>query len=552
MGNNTNKITRTIKIASVLSKYGFEDIISRSSIEKIIPKKFIHANEKIDRIKSLSVYARIRMAISDLGPTYIKLGQLFSDRDDLLPSELTAELKKLQNNAGEDFINVREKIGKELQINPDDFFESIDEKPFATASISQVFKAQLKTGEKVVLKIKREKIQETIEADLLIMKDLAKILENYNAESKKINLYKIVHTFEKSIHTELSFLQEFDNIERFRKDFQEDENLYVHKTFKHLSNNNILCLEFIEGIKITDISSLENQGFDTNQVAMVGFDMYMQQVLKNGYFHADPHPGNIFVTYKGEISFIDFGIMGRLMPSDIEHIEDFLQYLINKDAKKLISTLKKIAVSYSVKNQKQLERDVYQIFEIVDESSLNNIDLTVIIKKLKEIFKQNEVEFPDYVYLLMKGIALIEGIGRKLNPNINVYQIIEPYAIEVIQKKLSPKYNFFKGIKRLQNVSELLGDLPNEIQSLVHKIKENDIEVSHKIKGIELVASTVDRLVIAIILAALSIGSAILVLADMPPKIYNIPVLGFLGFTISLFLGIYIVISMLKKGKSSV
>lgn len=552
MGNNTNKITRTIKIASVLSKYGFEDIISRSSIEKIIPKKFIHANEKIDRIKSLSVYERIRMVISDLGPTYIKLGQLFSDRDDLLPSELTAELKKLQNNAGEDFINVREKIGKELQINPDDFFEFIDEKPFATASISQVFKAQLKTGEKVVLKIKREKIQEIIEADLLIMKDLAKILENYNAESKKINLYKIVHTFEKSIHTELSFLQEFDNIERFRKDFQEDENLYVHKTFKHLSNNNILCLEFIEGIKITDISSLENQGFDTNQVAMVGFDMYMQQVLKNGYFHADPHPGNIFVTYKGEISFIDFGIMGRLMPSDIEHIEDFLQYLINKDAKKLISTLKKIAVSYSVKNQKQLERDVYQIFEIVDESSLNNIDLTVIIKKLKEIFKQNEVEFPDYVYLLMKGIALIEGIGRKLNPNINVYQIIEPYAIEVIQKKLSPKYNFFKGIKRLQNVSELLGDLPNEIQSLVHKIKENDIEVSHKIKGIELVASTVDRLVIAIILAALSIGSAILVLADMPPKIYNIPVLGFLGFTISLFLGIYIVISMLKKGKSSV
>ena len=128
------------------------------------------------------------MAISDLGPTYIKLGQLFSDRDDLLPSELTAELKKLQNNAGEDFINVREKIGKELQINPDDFFESIDEKPFATASISQVFKAQLKTGEKVVLKIKREKIQEIIEADLLIMKDLAKILENYNAESKKINL----------------------------------------------------------------------------------------------------------------------------------------------------------------------------------------------------------------------------------------------------------------------------------------------------------------------------------------------------------------------------
>mgnify|MGYP003667793759 CR=1 FL=1 len=218
MGNNTNKINRTIKMFSVLSKYGFEDIIARSHIEKIIPKKFINVNEKVDKI--------------------------------------------LQNDAGADNLNVKEKLTQEFNINPDDYFEFIDEKPFATASISQVFKAQLKTGEKVVLKIKRENIKEIIEADLLIMKDLSKIIENYNEESKKINLLKIVETFEKSIHNELSFLQELENIERFQRQFKEDDSISVHKTFRQLSNNNILCLEFIDGIKITDTNTLEKEGFN--------------------------------------------------------------------------------------------------------------------------------------------------------------------------------------------------------------------------------------------------------------------------------------------------
>ncbi|MEQ3665422.1 AarF/UbiB family protein [Olleya sp.] len=549
MGNNTNKLNRTIKMFSVLSKYGFEDIIARSHIEKIIPKKFINVNEKVDKIKSLSVYERIRMVLADLGPTYIKFGQLFSDRDDVLPQELTLELKKLQNDAGADNLNVKEKLTQEFNINPDDYFEFIDEKPFATASISQVFKAQLKTGEKVVLKIKRENIKEIIEADLLIMKDLSKIIENYNEESKKINLLKIVETFEKSIHNELSFLQELENIERFQRQFKEDDSISVHKAFRQLSNNNILCLEFIEGIKITDTNTLEKEGFNPKEVAIVGYNLYMQQVLDNGYFHADPHPGNIFVTNNGQISFIDFGLMGHLMPSDKECIEDFMQYLIQKDAKKIIATIKKMAITYSIKNEKQLERDIYGIFEIIDTSSLQSLDLGLITKKLKNIFKDNEVEFPDYIYLLMKGIVLIEGIGRKLDPEINVYQIMEPYAIEIVQKKMSLKYNITKGINTFKNVSESFASLPEEVQSLIQKIKNNDLAITHNVTGVFEVKNAIDRLVFAIIISALSVGSSILVMADMPPKIYGTPVLGFVGFLISAVLGLSIAISILKKNR---
>jgi ubiquinone biosynthesis protein len=546
MGNSTKKLNRTTKMLSVLTRFGFEDVVARSNFEKW---KLPHKNpvNKPKDLETVSVYQRIRMALEELGPTYIKLGQLFSDREDLLPTELVQELKKLQDSATEEKINVVERVSKELGIDPNDYFEFINDKPLATASISQVYKAQLKNGETVVFKIKKENIQEIIEADLLIMKDLVGFLEKYNEKIKKINFSKILETFEISIHNELSFNNEYNNIERFKRYFSESEINYVHRTYKEFSNNNMLCLEYIDGIKVTDIPRLEAEGFDTKSVALIGFDLYMQQVLKHGFFHADPHPGNIFVTFDGKISFIDFGTMGVLTPLDKELLEDFVQYLIQKDAEKLINTLKKIAIDYSINNEKKLQQDVYGIFELIDMSSLQSMNIELIIKKLKLIFQENEVELPDYIYLLMKGIVLIEGIGRQLDPDINVFHIMEPYAIEVVRKKASFRYNIFKHLSTVKEVTEVLSSLPNDLKSLINKVKNDELTIVHEVKEITLIKNAIDRLVLAIIISALSIGSAILVMANMPPKVYGIPVLGFFGFIISAFLGIRIVITMLKK-----
>ncbi|MCB0459843.1 MAG: AarF/ABC1/UbiB kinase family protein [Flavobacteriaceae bacterium] len=530
----------------MLTRYGFENIIDRSNFKKWKLRHKTPVNKPKD-IEAVSVYQRIRLALEELGPTYIKLGQLFSDRDDLLPIELVQELKKLQDNTTEEKINVVERVSKELGINPNDYFEFIDEKPLATASISQVYKAQLKNGETVVLKIKKENIQEIIEADLLIMKDLVEFLEKYNEKIKKINFSKILETFEISIHNELSFNNEYNNIERFRRNFSESEVNYVHKTYKEFSNNNMLCLEYIDGIKVTDIPRLKAEGFNTKSVALTGFDLYMQQVLEHGFFHADPHPGNIFVTLDGKISFIDFGTMGILTPFDKELLEDFVQYLIQKDAEKLINTLQKIAINYSINNEKKLQRDIYDIFELVDMSSLQSIDIKLIIKKLKLIFQENEVELPDYMYLLMKGIVLIEGIGRQLDPDINIYQIMKPYAVEIIEKKASFRYNILKRLSTVKEATEVLSSLPNDLKSLINKVKNNELTIVHEVKGITLIKNAIDRLVLAIIISALSIGSAILVMANMPPKVYGVPVLGFMGFAISGFLGVKIIVAMLKK-----
>jgi ubiquinone biosynthesis protein len=551
MNIRKRKLKRTTKVLSVLTKYGFDEIFARSKIRNIIPENILEKNKRAKGALSLTVYHRIRMVLEELGPTYIKFGQMFSNRDDMLPPELIAELQKLQDEVPAEVINIREKITNELNIDPEEYFTLIEEKPLAAASVSQVFKAILKTGETVILKIKRDNIQEIIESDLLIMKSLVKQLEIYKADIKKLNLMQILETFEKSIHNELSLLNELSNIERFGKNFAKTSNICVPKTYRELSNNNILCMDFIDGIKVTDIEKLLQNGLDIKTVARQGMDLYMQQVLDHGFFHADPHAGNIFVLHDGRIAFIDFGAMVSLMPSDMEHLEDLILFLIWKNPEKFVSTIKKIAVDYSVKNEDRLQRGVFELIEMVSASSLENINVGKIIKQLKELLQENDVTLPDYLYLLMRGIILLEGIGQKLDPEINLIEILEPYTEEIISKKFSAKNIVAKGIDNIKSLAESMTALPEETLDLIRKVKNNELKITHEIAGMpemkETLKKTFDSLVLAIIIAALSIGSAILVVADIAPKIYGIPVLGFLGFLISAILGTSIAVSMLRR-----
>lgn len=547
MNSNTKKLNRFLKVTSVFAKYGFENLLASQSIKKWIPKKFLKNNEKIERHLSYSVYERIRMALEELGPSYIKLGQLFSDREDLLPKELTTELKKLQSHVEPQTIDVKRKIEEELDIIQEEHFSWIEKQPFASASMAQVFRAELIDGTKVALKIKREQIADIIDADLLIMKDVAKILEDQNEEIKKFNPVQLVSIFEKSIHLELSLVHEQENINRFSRNFVDDPRMFCHKVFSGLSNDNILCMEFVDGICVTDIEGLAQIGANPKAVAQIGFDLYMKQVLEHGFFHADPHPGNILITEEGRVAFIDFGIMGSLMPSDKRHLEDFVRYLVQKNAKGIIATLKKMTVSRSFGNERELQRDIYRIFEIIDQDSIGNINISRIIGELKSIFRKNVLVFPEHVYLLMKGMVQIDGIGRKLDPDLNFYGILEPYAKSIIKKRMSPLNSIREGFKNMGALSETLTNIPGEVLDLLQEVRDGNLKISHEIKGLPAIKKAMDRLVLALIISALSIGSAILVLANMPPKIFGVPLLGLIGFTVSFLIGFWIVISMLRR-----
>jgi ABC-1 domain protein len=543
------KIKRIKKLADVLMKYGFEEILSRSELEKRLPKRIVGRNRgKIKDIKSRTIYERVRMALEEMGPAYVKFGQMLSNRNDILPEEMISELQKLQDKVEIQEVDIRKKLAEELNIIPEEYFQSIDEEPMASASIGQVFRAVLKNGEKVVLKVRRDNIDNVVETDLIIMKDMAKFLEKYDVNAKNINLLYIVETFENMLKKELSLTNERKNMERFENNFKGNEHLHVPVVYKELSNNRILCMEFIEGIKITDKEKIEKMGFNPKEIASLGLELYIKQVMKYGFFHADPHPGNIFLGKDGKLIFIDFGAMGTLYPYEIELLEELTLNFLQKDVKKMIATIKELALDYNISDEKRLERGFYDILSMVDGTSLEEINLVEIMERVKTLLSQNQVLLSEDVYLLVKGIGQIEGIGRHLNPQLNIMQEIGKNAQEIMVKRMSPKYILEKGMGKVGEFSENWLTLPSDLKRLLEKIQNNELKHRHELVGFENFQKITERLVMGLVVSSLIIGSSILVLANMPPHINGISVLGILGFVISGILGANMIMSK-KKDK---
>ena len=543
------KIKRIKKLADVLMKYGFEEILSRSELEKRLPKRIVGRNrEKIKDIKSRTIYERVRMALEEMGPAYVKFGQMLSNRNDILPEEMISELQKLQDKVEIQEVDIRKKLAEELNIIPEEYFQSIDEEPMASASIGQVFRAVLKNGEKVVLKVRRDNIDNVVETDLIIMKDMAKFLEKYDVNAKNINLLYIVESFENMLKKELSLINERKNMERFENNFKENEHIHVPVVYKELSNNRILCMEFIEGIKITDKEKIEKTGFNPKEIASLGLELYIKQVMKYGFFHADPHPGNIFLGKDGKLIFIDFGAMGTLYPYEIELLEELTLNFLQKDVKKMIATIKELALDYNISDEKRLERGFYDILSMVDGTSLEEINLVEIMERVKTLLSQNQVLLSEDMYLLVKGIGQIEGIGRHLNPQLNIMQEIGNNAQEIMVKRMSPKYILEKGMGKVGEFSENWLTLPSDLKRLLEKIQNNELKHRHELVGFENFQKITERLVLGLVVSSLIIGSSILVLANMPPHINGISVLGILGFVISGILGANMIMSK-KKDK---
>ena len=543
------KIKRIKKLSDVLMKYGFEEILSRSELEKRLPKRIVGRNRgKIKDIKSRTIYERVRMALEEMGPAYVKFGQMLSNRNDILPEEMISELQKLQDKVEIQEVDIRKKLVEELNIIPEEYFQSIDEEPMASASIGQVFRAVLKNGEKVVLKVRRDNIDNVVETDLIIMKDMAKFLEKYDVNAKNMNLLYIVESFENMLKKELSLINERKNIERFENNFKENEHIHVPVVYKELSNNRILCMEFIEGIKITDKEKIEKTGFNPKEIASLGLELYIKQVMKYGFFHADPHPGNIFLGKDGKLIFIDFGAMGTLYPYEIELLEELTLNFLQKDVKKMIATIKELALGYNISDEKRLERGFYDILSMVDWTSLEEINLVEIMERVKTLLSQNQVLLSEDVYLLVKGIGQIEGIGRHLNPQLNIMQEIGKNAQEIMVKRMSPKYILEKGMGKVGEFSENWLTLPSDLKRLLEKIQNNELKHRHELVGFENFQKITERLVMGLVVSSLIIGSSILVLANMPPHINGISVLGILGFVISGILGANMIMSK-KKDK---
>ncbi|MGL5234152.1 MAG: ABC1 kinase family protein [Empedobacter falsenii] len=541
--DSLKKIKRFSKIVKVVSKYGFEEILSRGN-------DLFHSDHNTEFFNQ-SFNQRFRMALEELGPTYIKFGQLLSNRKDLVPESLVEELKKLQDNVPPEEIDIKQKIRDEFGIEPDEHFLFIEEQPFAAASISQVYCATLLNGEKVVFKVKRSNIQKIIESDLALIRDIVHFLEKKYEKLQKLFISEIEKSFENSILKELSLTNEFQNIERFRKNFENSKDVYVPKTYEDYSNNNFLCMEFIEGFKVNDVEQLEALGVDPKKIVQKGFDIYLKQLLDDGFFHADPHPGNIFILKDGRLAFIDFGSMGILAINEKEALENVVIDFGLKNPKRIIRSLKKMAIKHYIENEKQLERDIADIFDYLEYNTVDTIEVQIIIKKFNHILQRNHVLLPEYVYILLRGITLIEGIGQQLHADLNVQRSMRPYAVKLARQKFHPKYLSKKAIDNFKDIQDLINDLPEDTLKLIEKVNNDKLALNFKIDQIDniqkLIKDSINKLVLAILTLAFGIGASMLANTTVRPMVLDMPLLSWIGYLLSIFTAGCIIILVFRK-----
>ena len=504
-----------------------------------------------DEVFNKSVSVRIRMALEEMGPTFVKLGQAFAGREDLLPKELIFELQKLQDNVVLEDLDLEDVLIENFGENYKDYFLQISKIPLASASIAQVYTATLISGEKVVLKVKRPKIDKMIKGDLLLMRDLINVLNNYFEFAENLNLEQGINTFEKSLLQELSFVNEAENIERFAKNFKNDTRTIIPKVYPHLSTNDVLCLEFMEGFKITDFASIEKNNLTASKLADQCLELFLVQILEHGFFHADPHAGNILVTNEGKIVFIDFGATGTIFPSDREFLEDLIINLILKNVDQLVVNLKKVAIKFEIKDEKKLKDQISEILNLVDSNSLKDIRLEILIEKFQSILFENKIIMPDYFILLFKGVTLIEGVGRLLNPEMDVIKSAKPYISKIMLQRLNPNYLLEKGFQKLQELQNDLQNIPGQIKNVLSLLNGGDLTVKTKSEDLKntnvILKQSVTNIILAFIFGTNCIATALILNSKLEPVIFGMPLLSLLGFTFSAVLGLILVLRLSKK-----
>lgn len=545
MQHSAKKLQRSSHIISVLAKYGFRDLLTR------LPWNTNKASLEVGvDIANISVYTRIRMALEELGPAFVKLGQSASTREGLLPKELVEELKYLEDRVDPFSVDIKSYIAQELGIQFEEQFSHIEAEPFAAASISQVYKAKLIDGKEVVVKVRRPQVDEVLKTDLALMKDIARILVGYSEPLQNLNLPLIVDSFATTLIQEISLLNERHNIERFAKNFKGNDLITVPKVYPKLSSDRILTMEYMNGVKVTDKEKLKVLGLDLEEIVDNGINLYLEQVIIHGFFHGDPHPGNLMVLPNGKLAFIDFGNMGKLLAIDRKNLEEFIQAAVSSNAVHLADTIEDVAIVSNIPDRAQFERSLYEIFDLIDNVSLGDISLASLFDKLWTIIGDNRLYFPEYIYQLIRGISLMEGIGRQLNPHLNIMKSIKPFANRIMRERMDPKHLFEKGKNKAFSFARDIEKLPDDLRGLFRQIKLGNFTLNHHLISAktftQIIRKGINRIVIGIMVLSLNMLAGMVIIAHVEPKFLGIPIWAWVFLGTSFGLSIYLFTAMVR------
>ncbi len=553
-GLNFRLLRRYRQIIGILIKYGFQDILSDAGVS--MRARFVEAflpKHMVEDIRKHTKWERMRMAAEELGTTYIKLAQILSNRPDVIPLELVAEFEKLQTKvppfpSAQARIIIEQEIGKSIE----SVFESFDDEPFASASIAQVHKAKLKDGTTVVLKVRRPDILEKIEQDIIIMKYFAGIMEErgYLANLDPVG---IVRAFDNAIHKEVDLSHEGYNLQRFASNFEGSEIVFVPKYYPKYTSKKLLTMEFVDGVHPYDVEGLVRIGVSSHELAVNGMYALFQQIFEHGFFHADPHPGNLFAMPGNKVCFIDFGMMGTVLKSDVEFFADIVYGVTAKDSKRLIWGLKNIAVSQQFEGIKAFDYEIEDMIQDYHSLPAEKVNMTELFNRLLELVNKYTIKMPPDYFLLSKCFVTIEGVGHRLDPQLNIIDELTPHINKTLQDQFSPLNIFKKLLSSARDTLSLMQNLPNDLRDIIGKIKKGELKVTIEHEGLTELTHKIDlasnRIAGGFMIGCILMASAILIAVKFPPLYQHISIFGGLGFVLANILGIRMLFGIFRNKK---
>ena len=493
------------------------------------------------------------MTLEELGPTFVKLGQLLSTRPDLIPLEYVQELSKLQDNVPAfPRDEVRAAVKAETGRFPEEIFGSFDQTPIAAASLGQVHKAILKHTEEVVaVKVQRPNIQQTIEVDLGIMLHLASLMERHVTEIEAFHPTQAVNEFARSIEEELDYTLEASHIEHFARQFLDDETVYIPKVYRYLSTQRFLVMEFIDGIKASDLDRLKQDGYDLQEIASRGADSILKQISVFGFYHADSHPGNIFILPNNIICFIDFGMMGRIGQQEREDFTDFVELLINKDENKIVDALLKLTNYAEDPNRSELQRDLMEFIDRYAYLPLKKLEIARMLQSVLEILTKQGMSLKPDLYLMIKALSIAEGLGRSLDPEFEIVNHAKPFFRNIKASRYTPKRIAGDLVDSGTELLRLFKEIPGEVREVLKNVRDGKLKIEIEYRALDRTLYRLDlisdRIASAIVLASLIVGSSIIILSKTPPTWHDMPVIGLVGFLIAAVWGLT---SILRSGRA--
>ncbi|WP_130806769.1 ABC1 kinase family protein [Senegalia massiliensis] len=546
--NRVSKIHRYREIYNILTKYGFSMIAERLPNRIFFRKIFFRKSSKLS--SKYSRGKRLRMAIEELGPTYIKLGQVMSTRYDLLPTDIIEELSKLQDEVSEYPLGDAKRLFKEeIGIDISDAFMDFDEKPLAAASIGQVYNAKLFSGEDVVVKIRRPNIKNLIEKDLEILKTIGGIVDDYIVRKSVVSFSEIVDEFATTLRRELDYTMEAQNYENFRQSLTDNKYAVVPKVYWDFITKKILVISKLKGIKINDTESLIENNYDNEKIAYNLAKTYMEQVFLHGFFHADPHPGNLFVINGEKIGFVDFGMVGYLDDESTKLLMLLLKSSVDKNSEKIVETLYKMDSIPETTNKMLFKRDINYVLNYYYNLSFDKIDFSDALTDILRITYKHKVRVPSQLTLLIKTIISIEGTAKNLNPKFNLTDVSKDLLESIKKDKFNAKRLFNKTYSSAYNMLEDFRELPKMLNTIFYKISNDKIKINMNHEGLSKfrkeLNSVTNKLSLSLIISAIIIGSSTIAQTKTGPQVVGMSAIGLVGFLLAGIMGIILIVSII-------